>query len=82
MAVRPRPRTKVKKGADIAVRDAAVKNVHYTVTGTQTVNKNTFPTEKVYGRDPDPVQRLVTCDGALDAAGHPVDNLIVYASMR
>lgn len=73
---------KVKKGADIGVRDAAGKNVHYTVTGTRTVNKNTFPTEKVYGPDPDPVLRLVTCDGALDAAGHPVDNLIVYASLR
>lgn len=73
---------KVRKGADIGVRDAAGKTVHYTVTGTQTVNKNTFPTEKVYGPDPDAVLRLVTCDGSLDAAGHPVDNLIVYASLR
>ncbi len=72
----------MKKGADIAVRDPAGKNVHYTVTGTQTVNKNTVPTEKVYGPDPDPVLRPVTCDGALDAAVHPVDNLIVYASLR
>ncbi|MFI9104379.1 hypothetical protein ACIGXA_28075 [Streptomyces fildesensis] len=45
-------------------------------------SSNTFPTEEVYGPDPDPVLRLVTCDGALDAAGHPVDNLIVYASLR
>ncbi|MDF3293317.1 class F sortase [Streptomyces silvisoli] len=73
---------KVKKGADIAVRTADGETRHFTVTNTERVAKNAFPTDKVYGPNPKPVLRLVTCDGALDASGHPEDNLIVYAALR
>jgi LPXTG-site transpeptidase (sortase) family protein len=72
----------IDKGADIAVRNKQGKTVHFTVTGTETVSKNAFPTAKVYGETKDRVLRLITCDGAFDAQGHPVDNLIVYATLR
>ncbi|NUK55149.1 class F sortase [Streptomyces lunaelactis] len=73
---------KIAKGADIAVRTARGSTAHFTVTGTETVSKNAFPTEKVYGRTDERALRLITCDGGFDAKGHPVDNLIVYAVLR
>ncbi|MBM7440219.1 class F sortase [Streptomyces sp. HB132] len=72
----------IAKGADIAVSGGGGEKKHFTVTGTETVSKKTFPTRKVYGATDESVLRLITCDGAFDAAGHPVDNLIVYATLR
>ncbi|MGW0704269.1 class F sortase [Streptomyces sp. NPDC002867] len=72
----------VRKGADITLRDAAGKTLRFTVTGTETVSKNAFPTERVYGAIDARALRLVTCDGAFDDEGHPVNNLIVYATLR
>ncbi|WP_327173042.1 class F sortase [Streptomyces sp. NBC_01336] len=73
---------KITKGADITVRDAKGAEVHFEVTGRETASKNAFPTNRVYGPTDDRALRLVTCDGAFDAQGHPVDNLIVYATRR
>jgi sortase (surface protein transpeptidase) len=73
---------KLTKGADIAVRDAAGKTAHFTVTDTENVSKNAFPTNKVYGATSDRALRLITCSGAFDSQGHTVDNLIVYATLR
>ncbi|MFJ2745673.1 class F sortase [Streptomyces sp. NPDC087440] len=70
---------RIAQGADIAVRDERGTVVHFEVTGRETVRKNAFPTERVYGATRDRALRLITCDGAFDAQGHPVDNLIVYA---
>ncbi|MFD9286851.1 class F sortase [Streptomyces sp. NPDC060030] len=72
----------IAEGADIAVAGGGGKETHFTVTGTETVRKDAFPTDKVYGATDDRVLRLITCDGDFDAAGHPVDNLIVYATLR
>ncbi|MDQ0792843.1 class F sortase [Streptomyces sp. B1I3] len=72
----------IARGAEIIVRDGDGGRARFAVTGTETVRKNAFPTEKVYGATGERVLRLVTCDGAFDADGHPVDNLIVYASAR
>jgi sortase (surface protein transpeptidase) len=72
----------IKPGADVAVRLLDGKTVHYTITSLQRVSKSNFPTQRVYGPDPGHVLRLITCDGALDANGHPVDNLIVYGVQR
>ncbi|MEU0138109.1 class F sortase [Streptomyces sp. NPDC006296] len=72
----------IAEGADIAVSDGGGKETHFTVTGTETVAKDAFPTDKVYGATGERVLRLITCDGDFDAAGHPVDNLIVYAALR
>ncbi|MGW6097221.1 class F sortase [Streptomyces sp. NPDC055157] len=73
---------KIGKGADIVIRNERGQVAHFTVTGTESVSKKAFPTKKVYGATDDRVLRLITCDGALDAQGHPVDNLIVYATLR
>jgi len=72
---------KITKGADITVTDVSGDAAHFTVTGTESVGKNAFPTEKVYGPTQDRALRLITCDGDFDAQGHPVNNLIVYATL-
>ncbi|WP_405749673.1 class F sortase [Streptomyces sp. NBC_00012] len=71
---------KIGKGADIAVRNNRGAELHFRVTATETVSKKAFPTEKVYGATGARTLRLITCDGAFDDRGHPVDNLIVYAN--
>lgn len=70
----------ITKGAAITVGRRGEAPVRFTVTGIETVGKGSFPTEKVYGRTEDRALRLITCDGEFDAQGHPVDNLIVYAT--
>ncbi|MFF5338997.1 class F sortase [Streptomyces sp. NPDC013181] len=70
---------KIARGADVVVRDADGKEIHFEVTARETVRKDDFPTARVYGRTTERVLRLITCDGGFDADGHPVDNLIVYA---
>ncbi|MEU0397830.1 class F sortase [Streptomyces sp. NPDC006208] len=72
---------KIARGADITVTNDRGESVHFTVTGTESVSKNSFPTEKVYGPTEDHALRLITCDGDFDAQGHPVNNLIVYATL-
>jgi hypothetical protein len=45
------------------------------------VPKTSFPTDAVYGPQPDAALRLVTCGGAFDpSTGHYVDNVIVFAT--
>jgi sortase (surface protein transpeptidase) len=70
----------ISKGADITVTDARGESSHFTVTSTESVSKQAFPTQQVYGPTPAHALRLITCDGAFDANGHPVDNLIVFAT--
>ncbi|MEU2246568.1 class F sortase [Streptomyces sp. NPDC019224] len=72
----------IAEGADIVIRDARGRTTHFEVTARETVRKNAFPTARVYGRTTDRALRLITCDGAFDQNGHPVDNLIVYAKRR
>lgn len=71
---------KITEGADITVTDARGGTAHFSVTATESVSKGSFPTEKVYGPTADRALRLITCDGDFDAEGHPVNNLIVYAT--
>jgi LPXTG-site transpeptidase (sortase) family protein len=72
---------KIARGADITVTNARGESAHFTVTSTESVSKKSFPTEKVYGPTKDHALRLITCDGDFDAQGHPVNNLIVYATL-
>ncbi|WP_413966543.1 class F sortase [Actinacidiphila polyblastidii] len=72
---------KIAKGADITVTDDRGRAEHFTVTGTRSVSKKSFPTQQVYGATSDRALRLITCDGSFDADGHPVNNLIVYATL-
>lgn len=71
----------IRKGAEVVVRAGDGRSLSFTVTGKETVSKKAFPTERVYGTTKGSTLRLVTCDGAFDAEGHPVDNLIVYANL-
>ncbi|MEU8503973.1 class F sortase [Streptomyces brevispora] len=73
---------KIAKGADIAVRDDRGAEIHFEVTDRETASKKAFPTARVYGHTDTRALRLITCDGSFDAAGHPVDNLIVYAERK
>ncbi|MFD3519825.1 class F sortase [Streptomyces sp. NPDC058653] len=72
---------KLTKGADIRVRNSLGESARFTVTDSESVSKDFFPTEKVYGPARGHALRLITCDGELDADGHPVNNLIVYATL-
>ncbi|MET4922539.1 class F sortase [Streptomyces sp. PSRA5] len=72
---------KITKGADITVTNSRGELARFTVTGTESVSKDSFPTDKVYGDTEDHALRLITCDGDFDADGHPVNNLIVYATL-
>ncbi|MFE7458862.1 class F sortase [Streptomyces sp. NPDC057554] len=71
----------IRKGAEVRVRDTNGTSLSFRVTGKETVAKKAFPTERVYGATQESTLRLITCDGAFDAEGHPVDNLIVYAEL-
>jgi LPXTG-site transpeptidase (sortase) family protein len=68
---------KVNKGTAIDVERGDGKVLRFTVTGTETVDKSAFPTQKVYGKTSERALRLVTC-----ADGHPAQSLIVYAAME
>jgi hypothetical protein len=72
---------KIAKGADITVTDSRGKAMHFTVTATESVSKKSFPTAQVYGPTSARALRLITCDGDFDANGHPVNNLIVFATL-
>lgn len=61
------------------VNDVELK---FVVTKTETVHKDEFPEDRVYGFTPKRELRLITCGGAFDrSAGHYTDNTIVYAEL-
>ncbi len=66
-------------GDTVSVRRADGSTADFVVTGLQTVEKNSFPTESVYAPTPTPQLRLVTWPGVGPASGHYVDNLVVTA---
>lgn len=67
-------------GDIVSIRRDDGTTTDFVVTGLQTVEKDTFPTESVYAPTPTPELRLVTCAGAWDpTTGHYVDNLVVTA---
>ncbi len=54
----------------------------FTVGGVEQANKQTFPTNRVYGPRDNAELRLITCGGTYNRnTGHYVDNVIVYATM-
>jgi len=63
---------------ELTVADGSVAT--YTVTGTEQVAKDTFPTAAVFGATSADVLRLITCTGAFDAGARSyTDNLVVSA---
>ncbi|MFI6292924.1 class F sortase [Nonomuraea sp. NPDC050790] len=70
------------QGDTIAVKRADGSVAEFAVDAVERVDKDAFPTEKVYGATEAAELRLVTCGGAFDpATGHYEDNVIVYAHL-
>ena len=64
----------------VAVERSDGSVAEFTVTEIVLVDKNEFPTDRVYGGTDEPTLRLITCGGGFNAAsGHYLGNLIVYA---
>ncbi|MFC4058137.1 class F sortase [Planomonospora corallina] len=69
-------------GDTIRVRRADGRTAVFAVDDLERVDKDAFPTDKVYGETSAPELRLITCGGAFDpATGHYEDNVIVYAHL-
>ena len=69
-------------GERVYVRRANGSVAVFEVTAVHTYLKTQFPTEAVYGPEPDAQLRLITCGGTFDyATGHYLSNIIVYASL-
>ncbi|RAG86015.1 class F sortase, partial [Streptacidiphilus pinicola] len=67
-------------GDRIEVTRADGSTADFTVTRADSYPKSSFPDQQVYGPDPQPVLRLVTCAGTPDPATHTYpDNLVVTA---
>ena len=59
------------------------ETVRFTVTSVQEYSKARFPAREVYGPEPYPSLRLITCGGAFDeATGHYLSNIVAYARMN
>ncbi|RKT88575.1 Sortase family protein [Saccharopolyspora antimicrobica] len=73
----------LRPGDPVEVERADGSRVTYVVDRMQTVAKDRFPTEAVYGDVARPEIRLITCGGAFDESRRSYeDNLIVYGHLR
>ncbi|MEU3728031.1 class F sortase [Streptomyces sp. NPDC033538] len=70
----------IKPGDTIDVTREDGTRAVFAVTALEQVDKDAFPTEKVYGRTDRPELRLITCGGEI-TDGHRPDNIIVYADL-
>jgi hypothetical protein len=69
-------------GERVYVRRANGSVAVFEVTAVHSYLKTRFPTEAVYGPQPDAELRLITCGGTFDyATGHYLSNVIVFASL-
>ncbi|MET9726786.1 class F sortase [Streptomyces zaomyceticus] len=72
--------SEVRIGDEITVTRADGTTAVFRVRELQQVDKDTFPTAKVYGDTEGPELRLITCGGEL-VDGHRPDNIILYADL-
>jgi LPXTG-site transpeptidase (sortase) family protein len=71
----------LRPGAMVHIRRADRSVVEFRVHGVERWPKDHFPTRRVYHPTARSTLRLITCGGAFDgAAGHYLDNVIVYAT--
>lgn len=71
----------LETGDDIEVVRSDGQVLTFEVLSTETVGKDEFPTERVYGPTPLPELHLITCGGSFDRhARHYLDNVIVRAA--
>ncbi|MFE5908838.1 class F sortase [Streptomyces wedmorensis] len=71
---------RVRVGDEITVDRADGKAAVFRVRELEQVDKDAFPTAKVYGDTQRPELRIVTCGGEL-VDGHRPDNIILYAEL-
>ncbi|GGY27980.1 class F sortase [Streptomyces omiyaensis] len=72
--------SKVRVGDELTVTRADGTAAVFRVRELQQVDKDAFPTEKVYGDTRRPELRVITCGGEL-VDGHRPDNIILYADL-
>ncbi|MDV9192314.1 class F sortase [Streptomyces sp. SR27] len=72
--------SRVRVGDEITVSRADGTTAVFRVRELEQVDKDDFPTAKVYGDTRGPELRLVTCGGEL-TDGHRPDNIILYADL-
>ncbi|KQX58992.1 MULTISPECIES: class F sortase [unclassified Streptomyces] len=72
--------SRVRVGDGITVSRADGTTAVFRVRELEQVDKDAFPTAKVYGDTRGPELRLVTCGGEL-TDGHRPDNIILYADL-
>lgn len=71
---------RIKQGTRITVARADGSAAVFSVRTVEQVDKDAFPTAKVYGDTPRPELRLITCGGAIEN-GHRPDNIIIYGDL-
>ena len=67
-------------GSRLSIRLQDGATAGFTVDTVQTVAKDRFPTQKVYGNVDRPELRLITCGGPRTSDGY-LDNVLVFASL-
>ncbi|MFE6040941.1 class F sortase [Streptomyces sp. NPDC056452] len=72
--------SRIRAGDRITVSRADGSDAVFAVRALEQVDKDSFPTDKVYGETARPELRLITCGGELEN-GHRPDNIIVYADL-
>ena len=74
--------SKVQAGQEIDIDRADGQTAVFTVSHVDTVPKDDFPAQAVYGDTPDSEIRLITCGGVLDRAAHNyLSNVVVYGNL-
>lgn len=71
---------RVRTGDTITVDRADGSTAVFAVRALEQVDKEHFPTQRVYGDTTRPELRVITCGGDL-RAGHRPDNIILYADL-
>lgn len=72
----------LRRGDRVSVTRADDKVAVFVVDEVHRYAKDNFPTETVYGDIDHAGLRIITCGGAFDdAAGHYLDNVVVFASL-
>jgi sortase (surface protein transpeptidase) len=72
----------LRPGERVYVQRADGSLAVFAVTAVRSYLKTSFPTQAVYGPEPDAQLRLITCGGTFDyATGHYLSNVIAYASL-
>ncbi|MFG2337201.1 class F sortase [Streptomyces yangpuensis] len=72
--------SRVRTGAEITVSRADGTTAVFRVRELEQVDKDRFPTAKVYGDTTRPELRVITCGGEI-RDGHRPDNIILYADL-